>query len=280
MEAESPEIGREPVPNAPRAATRPAGAVAPTGPGDSKQGNRKQGDAGVRSVQRAFALLDCLNSTRPRATLTEFVQISGLATTTVKRMLDTLEHEQILRRGTDGQYTQGARLIGIAVAALHGTDLYDSVQVNLERLSRASEESANFAIMGEDGSVLFLRQSLSPRAVRHNGWIGRPLPRGRTAAGQALLGQVGADGAVSTRKTLDPDVTAVAAPIYGPGDDTDGPATVGAISITGPTFRISDERLATFRHLVATEARELTIRMGGHWPHGAQEASEEGCEDA
>ena len=63
---------------------------------------------GVRSVQRAFALIRCLTPDRPAATLTEFTQCAGLATSTVQRLLTTLEAGAILRRLPEGRYTFGS----------------------------------------------------------------------------------------------------------------------------------------------------------------------------
>lgn len=217
----------------------------------------------VRSVQRAFSLLSCLDARRPKATLTDFTNLTGLATSTVQRLLHTLEGEGILRRLSDGRYTFGGGLIQIAVAALQGIELYDLAEPHLERLSQATRETANLAVLDENGQALYLRRAPSPLAIRHANWLGRSFPAGGTAIGAALTGKVPARGVVSTRKTIEPDVTAIAAPVYGPAGDIEG-----AISITGPTFRIDDGALENFAALVAAEARDLTGQIGGIWPHG------------
>ena len=218
---------------------------------------------GVRSVQRAFSLLACLDARRPKATLTDFTNLTGLATSTVQRLLHTLEGEGILRRLSDGRYTFGSGLIQIAVAALQGIELYDLAEPHLERLSQATRETANLAVLDEKGQAIYLRRSPSPLAIRHANWLGRSFPADGTAIGAALTGNVPGRGVVSTRKTIEPDVTAIAAPVYGPAGDI-----AGAISITGPTFRIDDGAIEDFAALVAAEARELTGQIGGIWPHG------------
>lgn len=225
------------------------------GRGDNEPG-------GVRSIQRAFKLLECLDAEHPHATLTDLAKASGLATTTVKRQLDTLESEDILRRLPDGRYTHGSRLIRIAVAALHSVQLHDLVEPHLKALSESTGETANFAILDDDGDALYLRQTVSAHAIRHVSWLGRSIPSRGTAIGEALHGRVEPSGVVSTRKTLEPDVTAVAAPVYAAAG-----AIAGAISVTGPTFRIDDAALDRFRGLVATQAREISGQLGGQWPH-------------
>lgn len=216
----------------------------------------------MRVVQRAFTLLECLTASHPHATLTDFARRTGLATTTVKRLLDTLEGSDLLRRLPDGHYTHGSRFLQISLAALGGVELYNLAERHVERLSAASGETANFGILNGQGQVLYLRQTQSPHAIRHASWLGHAFPAKGTAIGAALRGKVDRNGVVTTRKTLEPDVSAVAAPIYGPGG-----SVAGAISVTGPTFRLDDVALQECERLVSAEAAELTARIAGVWPH-------------
>jgi DNA-binding IclR family transcriptional regulator len=238
--------------------------VAQGGAPDNAPSAPKEG-AGVRVVQRAFVLLECLTASSASATLTDFSKQTGLATTTVKRLLDTLEGADILRRLPDGRYTHGSRLLQISLSALGGVELYDLAERHVERLSALSGETANFGILNGDGQVLYLRQTQSPHAIRHASWLGHAFPADGTAIGAALKGKAAGAGVVTTRKTLEPDVSAVAAPIYGPGG-----TIAGAISVTGPTFRLDDDAIVRCEKLVAAEAAELTVRIGGLWPHGAE----------
>ena len=231
-----------------------------------------EGAGGVRSVQRAFMLLQCLTQDRPETTLTEFAQKTGLATSTVQRLLNTMEASGVLRRLPGATYTFGNALLQIAVIALGSVELHRLVEPHLDRLSQQTGETANFAVHNEDGDVLYLRQALSDQSLRHAGWLGRAFPGKGTAIGAALTGQVDGDGVISSRDTLEPNVTAVAAPIYGPAD-SGTTAVVGAINVTGPSFRIDDDTLSRYRALVAAEARELTASIGGRWPDAAPKAA-------
>jgi IclR family acetate operon transcriptional repressor len=42
---------------------------------------------------------------------------------------------------------------------------------------------------------------------------------------------------------------------------------LGAISLAGPSSRLSDERIRQLGPLVAHTAEELTRTLGGKWPH-------------
>jgi len=225
-----------------------------------------EASGGVRSVQRAFALVRCLTPDRPEATLTEFKQSTGLATSTVQRLLTTLEAGSILRRLPGGRYTFGSALIQVAVTALGAIELRRLVEPYLDRISSETGETANFAVLDEHGDVLYLRRTVSSHAIRHDAWLGRSIPAAKTAIGKVLTGGADARGLASTRKTIEPDVTAIAAPIY----DAAG-AIAGAISVTGPTFRIDDATLAAIGGVLAREAQAISKDIGGRWPHEARD---------
>ena len=213
-------------------------------------------------MQRAFALIRCFTSEHPEATLTELTQRTGLATSTVQRLLTTLEASSVLRRLPDGRYTFGSALLPVAVAALASVELHSLVEPYLERISTETGESAYFAVLDENGLVIYLRRALSSRAIRHENWLGRPFPAAGTAIGAALTGQVDKHGLAATRKTIEPDVTAIAAPIYDAAGEI-----AGAISITGPTFRIEDAALLDFGTVLAREAEAISEQIGGDGRH-------------
>jgi len=217
---------------------------------------------GVRSVQRAFALIRCFTTQHPEATLTELTQRTGLATSTVQRLLTTLEAASVLRRLPDGRYTFGSALLQVAVAALGSVELHSLVEPYLKRISSETGETANFAILDENGDVVYLRRTLSSQAIRYENWLGRTIPAIGTAIGAALTGLADENGLAIALKTIEPDVTAIAAPIHGLADEI-----VGAISITGPTFRIGDAALAEYGAVLAREARAISAQIGGHWPY-------------
>lgn len=215
----------------------------------------------VRAVQRAFDLLALLSGELPAATLSEFARDSGLPVSTVARLLASLEHAGFARRDADGRYGPGTRLLQVGLAALHRTSLYDLAEPHLRRLSEASGETANLALRADEANAIYLRQVVSPRSIHHASWLGRMLDLRKTAVGAALLGQVEANGYLARRDTLEPGVTAIAAPVYGPGG-----RIVAALSITGPSFRITERDVARFGALVAKEARLASAALGAPEP--------------
>lgn len=211
----------------------------------------------VRAVTRAFDLLALLGSERAPATLSELSRHSALPVSTVARLLATLQQSGFVRRDGDGRYGPGARLLQVGIGCLNSFSIYDLSESHLRRLAEASGETANLAVRVDAENAIYLRQIVSLQSVRHASWLGRMLPLSKTAIGNALLGKTEASGYVARQDTLERDVTAVAAPICGPGGEI-----VAAFSVTAPTFRITAKDIARFGQLVLEEARLASADLG------------------
>jgi len=211
----------------------------------------------VRAVQRALDLLNCFTEEQARLTLSEAARSTGLPISTVSRLLATLEHAGFLRRSA-GAYACGPRLIQIGLNGLRNLPIYEVAEVHLTRLTDSTGESSYLGISGEDGRIIYVRQCLSPKSIRHAAWLGRTVPVEGTAIGAAITGKVGTHRFAATRQTLEADVTAIAAPIYGP----DG-SIVAAINLTGPTYRIKDDDVHRFGLAVVAEADAVSKEIGG-----------------
>lgn len=224
---------------------------------------------GVRSVHRALRLLSYLGPERRHGTLSEFTQFTGLATSTVQRLLQTLESEQFLRRLADGRYTFGTALSRLALWAAKGEELYALIQEYLHDLSQSSQETANLGVWDEPGAVVYVRQSLSPRSIRHVSWLGRPFPPEDTSMGLALYGKCNEWGYVQVATgRWEPDVAGIAAPVY-----DDRGKIIAGLNITGPTYRITEQDSRRLAGLVTAAAREVTVHCGGSWPHRSLDAT-------
>jgi len=212
----------------------------------------------VRAVSRALDLLGLLCDAQSR-TLSDLARASGLPVSTALRLLSTLESAGFARRDpASGSFAAGSRLMQAGLSALRRTSLYDLAEPALQRLSSGSGETANLAIQVDEQHATYLRVVVSPRSVHYAAWVGRSLPMARTAVGRALSGRTGPEGYVVKRDTLERDVTAVAVPVAG----ADG-RIAAALSITGPSFRISEDDAHRFGRLLLAEAIELSGSLGG-----------------
>jgi urocanate hydratase len=213
--------------------------------------------ASVRAVQRALSVLDCLSDGRSKMTLSEAARLTGLPISTVSRLLATLEGAGFLRRSAFG-YACGTRLMQIGLNALKNISSYEAAEPHLVSLTEITGETCYLGIPGDDGSVVYVRQSMSPRSIRHSVWLGRAVPLQGTAIGAAMSGNVNAEGYAATRQTLEPDVTAIAAPVR----NADG-SIIAAINLTGPSYRISDADMVRFGRAVVGAAAAIAKDIGG-----------------
>ena len=220
---------------------------------------------------RALRLLGLIQTAGTEGSLTALARESELPTSTVLRLLGTLEIEGFVVQGADGHWTLGPTLARLGLAAARAVPLHERAVPVLEALASGTGETASFAVRESAGRAVYVRQSASAAALRHEGWLGRPFDCRRTATGNALAGRVDADGGVATRRTRTLGVSAVSAPVHdGAGD------IVGAISVTGPSVRIDDAALGRIRRATIDAARRLTLETGGRWPHGEDEPAPSG----
>jgi urocanate hydratase len=104
---------------------------------------------------------------------------------------------------------------------------------------------------------VYLRQVASPKLVQTAAWVGRTVPGRGTALGAALRGAVDEGGYVARAGAVEPEVTSVAAPVYGPAGEI-----VAAISVLAPAYRTTPRRLDACGRAVARHAAELSQELG------------------
>lgn len=207
----------------------------------------------MRSVSRAFKLLTLFTPDRPWATLTELAQRSDLAISTVSRLLATLQSLQLVRRLETGAWGLGVRVLQLGAAARATFDLIGIAEPVLEKLNRATGENTNLAVRIDDESFTYVQQFMSRHPVRHATWVGKTQPLKGTANGAVLLGNVPREGYVATRKTVEPEISAIAAPVYGPGSEL-----IASVSVTGPTYRMTERKISRYAKLVVDAAARLS----------------------
>lgn len=211
-------------------------------------------EPGTRTVERALTLLAAV--AEDGGNLTQLARAAGLSPSTASRLLGTLAAQEFVCRDERGRYRGGTRLRRVAAATLREDPLYELAGPHLEALAVETGETANLAIADED-QVVYLRQVASPKLVRTASWAGRTIPRGGTALGAALGGAVSDHGYVARAGAVEPDVTSIAAPVYGPDRQI-----VAALNVLAPNYRISPTRIDVCGRAVARHAAELSASIG------------------
>jgi DNA-binding IclR family transcriptional regulator len=209
----------------------------------------------TRAVERALALLTA--AAQHGGTLSELARAAELSPSTASRLLATLTGQELVRRDEHGRYRAGSRLRQLAAASLREDPLHELAGPHLTALAAETGETANLAVATDRGRVVYLRQVAGPRLVGTAGWVGRTIPARGTALGAALQGAVEEHGYVARSGAVEPDVTSIAAPVYG----VDGEITA-AISVLAPSYRTSAGRVEACGRAVARHAAELSRSLG------------------
>ncbi|RYF36788.1 MAG: IclR family transcriptional regulator [Comamonadaceae bacterium] len=221
---------------------------------------------GVAAVERALAILNAFRASDTSLSLNEIALRTGMYKSTILRLITTLVHEHCIVRLDDGTYQLGSMLLhwgGLYQAALR---LDDHVPPTLRRLVQETEEGASFFTREGNLRVCLFRVD-SPRSIRDHIRTGDLLPLDRGAAGRVLASfdrtltspeDFPRQPYIVTTGEREPDIAAIAAPVFGPRG-----SLRGALAISGPSARFSPELVPGMARKLLKAAADLTRRLGG-----------------
>lgn len=247
----------------------------------------------VQSVERALALLDTLAGERNGLSLTELCERVGLHTSTAYRLLATLAAAGYVRQDRERKtYRLGLHLLHIGEAAKAQCDLRQEAAGCLEALAHRAGELANLVIPSGNRAIYIAQaQAGSGHAIRMFTQLGAWVPLHCTAVGKAMLAywpeeelaRLIAEGlpahtanTITNPLRLQRELEAVRQQGYAVDDeerelgvrclaspvwDADG-RLVAALSISGPSGRVTPERFAELGAMVRQAAAQLSQRLG------------------
>lgn len=242
-----------------------------------------------KTVDKALTLLN-LVADRPGLTLSELSREAELPTPTVHRLLRILENHGLLRHDTTNRYRLGSHCLALGFRFLEGVDLRTEAHSDLVWLVEVTGETAHLGV--PDGvEVLYVDKVETRHSVRMYSRIGARSPMHSTAMGKAMLAfadpelvQRVIDNGLARRtpntitdprrfrnelkKTLErgyaiddieneEGIRCVGAPIL-----ADELHPVGAVSVSGPASRITDDRLDQIAPAVVEAAGAVGTRVG------------------
>jgi DNA-binding IclR family transcriptional regulator len=222
-------------------------------------------DGGVAAVDRALSILDAL--TDDKVSLAELSKRTDLYKSTVLRLLKSLEKFGYVVRSADGSYRLGAKVLLLGSLYQRHFRTADIVPPVLEKVAAELHEGASFYVCEDDKRVCLHRVETT-RAVRDSVHVGDWLPLTVGAAGHVLRAFNGARSErfdeirrkmyAASYGERDSETAAVAAPVLGPGNQL-----VGALSVSGPRYRIEAAGEARIVPVLFKYAKELTRTFGG-----------------
>ena len=244
----------------------------------------------VRAVTRAIDVLIAFGSLTAPVDLATLARHVGLHPTTAFRYLESLKARGLVRQ-REGGYELGSPVFELASTYLRGLSVWSFAQELAERLATTANETASLGVL-DDSQVLYIAIAHGQRELGIQSSPGTRHPAHCTALGKAMLSELvwpeveailaahppvrltartivepdtlGADLASIRRRgyAVDdeertPGVICIGAPIR---DHSGG--VVGAISISGPAFRIHERGVDEMAQLVIGAAAEASERLG------------------
>lgn len=225
-------------------------------------------DKGVAAVSRALSLLSAFHEDDYSLTLTELSKRTGLYKSTVLRLIDSLIRENYLFRIADGSYQLGAKPLQLGAIFQRQMRTAEYVPPFLRRIVEELGESASFYIFQNNGRLCLHRVDANNQVIRD--WVreGDWLPLAGGATGTILLAfrdepgeemdEVRAQMWAATFGGAHPEMAAVAVPVFGPGK-----ALLGALSVSGPRYRLEVRGAQALYPTLLKAGRELTALLGG-----------------
>jgi IclR family transcriptional regulator, KDG regulon repressor len=257
----------------------------------------------VQSIERAFAIMEEVARNRDGIGLAELSKRVGLHNSTAFHLIKTMVSLGYIRQIKDGKrYRIGRPLFALAASALDEIEMISLATPVLEELSRATRESAHFAVRMGD-SIVVIARTTGPGAFQLADRVGVVRPAHCTALGKIILAALRPDQldrflartelTAVTPKSItkpealkrdleeirksgvgfddgefNPEVRCIAVPVR---DFTR--QVIGAIGISGPIWRLSLQALRGSASPVQSAADRLS-RAFGYDGTGAARAAE------
>jgi DNA-binding IclR family transcriptional regulator len=240
---------------------------------------------GTQAVDRALGLLIEIMDSNKALTFSDLLDSSGLAKSTLSRLLSSLENAALIHRTAAGLIRPGAALTRFAYSHAPNEELLEFAEPAMQSLNEATGETINLAVllgheveqigqvdctfhvggMNWGNSRVPLHCSalgkafLAYGAQLPPGPLERLTPRSITDSQvlQSQLEEIRSRGWALADSELEMGLIAIAAPIF-----RESGQMVGALSISGPTMRMTREVTNQYADLLVKEASSISEKFG------------------
>jgi DNA-binding IclR family transcriptional regulator len=250
-----------------------------------------QGTYKVQALDRAFAVLDLLGESETPLGLAQVASSLQLHKSTAHRFLMVLERHRMVERTTGGKFRLGLRLFDYGNRAIEKYDLRERAQPHLRRLVTETEETAHLCIL-EGHHVIYIDKIEPARSVRMITRIGASNPVHCTSVGKAMLAFLPEDRiaeimkrlrferfttrTISTAEALRTEIEKTRRRGYAVDDEEleeglrciavpvldSQRLPVAAVSVSGPSFRVTAQKLPSIANQLLQCVRGISADMG------------------
>lgn len=248
----------------------------------------------VHSVEKALIILEALSRTEEIG-ISELSRELGMGKATIYRILTTLRTRGYVDQTPSGKYTLNFKIFELSNRMVNRIEIRKIARPHLEKLAAITNETVNLAIL-EHTTMVYIDRIESREPLRMGLDIGARLPAFCTALGLAmiaylnpveidsLLVQAEQEGQLkkyTINTIIDrsfikrqlavikeqgysfdneyylPGIRGIAAPIFNHSN-----ILTAAISIAGPTIRLTEEVVLQFVPVLKETANTISLRMG------------------
>src|ERR1700738_5367898 len=261
-------------------------------------------DGGVQSVDRALVIIETLAEDDEGYRLSDLAVRTGLSTSTVHRLLATLEKRRFVRFDRyESKWHVGAQSFAVGATFARRRNFMAQAMPYLRKLRDQTRETANLAVV-DDEAIIVLTRMESREIMRSLTKVGGRVAMVASGVGKAVLATYSDEdvNAIIRRQgmprlpeksivrpgelfrelqairrqgyAIDDEearmgLRCVAAVIY-----SDCSEPLAAIAVSGMTSRMTDDRLPSIGVTVREVAAELTVALGGVMPEAKSARAE------
>jgi DNA-binding IclR family transcriptional regulator len=250
-----------------------------------------QGTYKVQALDRAFAVLDLLGESDTPQGLAQVATSLQLHKSTAHRFLMVLEKHRMVERTAGGKFRLGLKLFDLGNRAIEQYDLRERAQPHLRRLVAETEETAHLCIL-EGTHVIYIDKIEPARSVRMITRIGASNPVHCTSVGKAILAFLPEEritdilgrlrferytsNTISTVEALRAEIEKTRRRGYAVDDEEFEEGLrciavpvldaqrlpVAAVSVSGPSFRVTAQKLPAIANHLLQCVRGISVDMG------------------
>lgn len=260
-------------------------------------GSRKGGISGGQetgTLGKLMVLVDLVTHAHGPMRFTDILAVAGQPRGTLHRQLGHLVEEGLLEFDGEGRYLPGLRLLELASRSWARNEFRSIAEPHLHSLQQMIGETVHLGVL-RGSSIIYLDKVEGRQPVRMYSEIGNASPVYCTGVGKAALsvlppqelkklvagltfqtftpntctaqtllaeiGDIGVAGYAFDREEHETGIRCVAAPIW-----SEDRSFIGGISITGPAYRLTMERLEEWAPPVRQASENIMdgmrIRLG------------------
>lgn len=220
---------------------------------------------GVASADRLLTVLTAFRHGDDAVSLAELANRTGLIKSTILRLCVSLERFGLVEHLPEVGYRLGTEAARIGSVYQQSFALEARVMPVLEELMKLSGETASFYIRRGNQRLCLLRvDSLHPLRMHVRPGDLRPMDKSSIAQVLSLSEIATRDGLshvnlpIFSSGVTDPHVASASMPVFGPHRQL-----VGALALSGPVSRLTQEWLEAVRQPLKEAGERLTRALGG-----------------